>query len=91
MYDYYAQQSSLNLSTSTLIKAAPGRVARVNVVTAGSTAGALYDAATVGGAAASNEIAVIPNTVGQYQFDWPFFAGLVFVPGTGQVISISWS
>jgi len=90
MYDTYAQNSSLGLSASTLIKAGSGRLSRINVTTAGA-AGAVYDSATVGGVSASNLIAVIPATVGQYQFDWPVANGLVYVPGSAQVASISWS
>ncbi len=42
--------------------------------------GAVIDAA---------QICVIPNTVGITELVWPCFAGITIVPGTGQVISVS--
>lgn len=80
--------SALNLSASTVVKAGPGRLVRVNVITAGA-AGTINDCLTTGAAAAGNEIAVIPATVGTYVFDWPCLVGIVYVPGSAQVVSIS--
>ena len=82
--------STYNLSASTVVKATPGRAIRVSVITAGSTAGTLNDCTTTGAAAASNQIASIPNAVGVIYLDWPTTAGLVYVPGTGQVVAINW-
>lgn len=88
-----SHQASNGLSASTVIKAAPGRLGRVNVTTisGGTNGGSVYDAATTGAAAASNLIATLPKTVGSYEFDWPFNNGLVYIPGTSEVVSISWS
>lgn len=83
--------SALNLSASTAIKAAAGRLYRVSVITAGSAPGAVHDIDTIGGAAAGNKIGVIPNTVGIYSFDWPCTAGITYILGTGQVVSVSYS
>jgi len=79
----------LNVSANTLVKSTGGRVAKVNVLTAGSTTGGIYDSATIGGASASNLVAVIPNTVGTYTIDFPCKNGIVYEVGTGQVVSIS--
>ena len=82
--------SRLNLTTSTLVKAGHGRIARVSVLVAGSGAGSVNDSATTGGAATANEIAVIPATVGVYQIDFPYTNVLVVVPGTGQTVAVSY-
>lgn len=87
----YGQSSTNNVSASTVIKATAGRVFRVSVVTAGSAAGAVHDAATTGAAAAGNKIATIPNAVGIYDLNWPCTSGIVLIPGTGQVLAISYT
>lgn len=79
----------LNITTSTVVKPAPGRLIVVNVTTAGSGAGAVYDSTTVGGIAASNLIFSVPNTAGVYYVPFPFLNGLTVIPGTGQVLSVS--
>jgi len=85
------QTSTKNVSASTVIKATAGRVFRVSVVTAGSAAGAVHDTTTTGAVAAANKIATIPNTVGIYDLNWPCASGIVLVPGTGQVLAISYT
>ena len=82
--------TTLNITASTLVKAGQGRVAKVMINTAGSTAGGVYDSATVGGVGASNLVAVLPNTAGMYSLDFPIKNGLVVVTGTGQVVSVSY-
>jgi hypothetical protein len=96
MYDTFAQQTQLNITSGTVVKGgsgviSPGRLAKISVIVAGSAAGAAYDTNTTGSVATANEIAIIPNTVGIYQLDWPFFTGLVIVPGTGQTVAVSYS
>jgi len=80
--------SSLNISAATVIKATPGRLVRISVIVAGSV-GTANDCTTTGGAAAANEIAVIPAAVGPVLLDWPCLAGIVVVPGAGQTIAVS--
>lgn len=77
-----------NITAATVIKAAPGRVARVSVIVAGA-AGTLNDCTTTGAAAASNQIAAIPAVVGMIWIDWTTSAGIVLVPGAGQTLAIS--
>jgi hypothetical protein len=83
-------QSSNGVSADTVIKKGVGRLVRVSVTTAGA-AGAVYDSATVAGAGASNLIAVVPATVGVYFLDWPVLNGITYVPGSAQVVSISYT
>ena len=83
-------QALNGVSASTVVKVGVGRVVRVNVTTAGAV-GAIYDSASIAGVASTNLIADIPATVGTYFFDWPFLNGLVYVPGSSQVVSISYN
>ena len=83
--------STLDVSAATVIKAAAGRSYRVSVVTAGSAAGTLNDCATTGAAATANQVGTIPATVGTYVFNWPHATGIVLVPGTSQVLAISYT
>lgn len=86
-----ATATALGLSASTVVKATPGRLFRVNVLTAGTAAGTVNDVATVAGAAVTNQIATIPNAVGVYDINAPAAVGIVYVLGTGQVVSILFS
>ena len=79
-----------NVTADTLVKAKSGRVAKVSVIVAGSAPGAIHDSATIGAAAAANEIAVIPNTVGVYNIDFPVSNGIVIKAGTGNTIAVSY-
>jgi len=79
----------LNITTPTVVKTVAGRVARVNVLVAGSANGTINDAATTGAVATSNEIAVIPDVIGSYSYDFPCANGIVVTPGTGQTLAIS--
>lgn len=81
--------SRLNITVPTVVKATPGKVITANVVVAGSTVGTINDCATTGAAAAANEIAALPDTVGPIHLDFPCLVGIVVVPGTGQTIAIS--
>jgi len=83
--------SALNLSADTLVKAGPGRLMRGSVITAGSAVGAVHDSATIAGASSANQVGTIPNTVGTTIFNWPCLAGIVYKVGTGQAVSISFA
>jgi hypothetical protein len=53
--------------------------------------GTVNDAATTGAAAVANQIAAVPNTLGaSVSLNFPFDKGLVIVPGTGQVLAVSY-
>lgn len=82
--------AKLAISTSNLLYTGAGRIARISVLTAGTTVGGVYDAATLATAVASAEVFVIPNVVGIYDVDWPVFSGIYIIPGTGQIVSASW-
>lgn len=80
-----------NISAAAVVKASAGRIAKVSVVVAGSAAGSVNNVATIGGVAAANLVAVIPNTVGVYDIDMPCSAGIVVTPGTGQTVAVSYA
>ena len=82
--------SVLNVSANTLVKATKGRIVKVNVNVAGSTNGAIYDSASIAGAATANLVAIIPEAVGVYVIDMPVFNGIVVSPGTSMVLTISY-
>lgn len=85
------QATALDISAATVVKATAGRLVRINVVTAGSTTGTANDCATTGAAAAANQTFTIPNTVGSYLVDFPHNTGIVVVPGTSQVLAVSYN
>lgn len=81
--------SYTDLTATTLVHNGAGRVCNIVVTTAGSAPGSVYDSTNT--ASPSNKIYVIPNTVGVYTVNFPVNYGIVVVPGTGQVVSISHS
>lgn len=87
--DVQGAQNLANISTTTLVKSSPGRLATVVVSTAGSATGNVYDASTT--ASATKILYVIPNTIGVYFVNMPANYGIVVSPGTGQVVTVSYS
>jgi hypothetical protein len=80
-----------NITSPQVLKSAPGSVIGISVITAGSTAGGVYDTPTLGGASAATQIWPIPMTAGYYELQWPCQQGIVIVPGTGQVVAAKWT
>lgn len=80
--------SVCDISAPTVVKIGRGRLATVTVTAAGTTAGAAYDASATGDT--SRLIAVIPNTMGIHELNWPCSKGIVIVPGTGQVVAVAY-
>lgn len=86
--------SALNITTTTVIKAAPGTLYKVVVITAPSGAGGIYDSASTSGLGATNLI----NSIGTglaasyvFDLDWPCANGITINPGTGGVVSVSYT
>lgn len=84
-----ALSASYNITVATVIKATPGRVAKVIVQVAGSAAGTVNNCITTGAAAIANQIATIPAAVAVIPLSWPCSAGITVVPGTGQTLTVS--
>jgi len=86
-----ASSTSLAITTQTVVKATPGVLAKLIVLVAGNATGTANDCATTGAVGTSNEIFVIPETVGIYDLNWPCLVGIVITPGTGQTVSVSFA
>lgn len=78
-------------TSSTFVVSGSGRLLRVSVLVAGSGTGFVHNSATPTGAAASNALVACPQTIGVYEANVVFNAGLVIVPGTGQSLSITYT
>lgn len=83
--------STTNISAATVVKAVPGRIVRVSVITAGSSPGGVHNTTTTGGASTANQVFVIPNAVGVHTLHWPMSSGVVVVPGTGQLVAVTFN
>ena len=85
--------SVLNITTKTLIKAAPGSVWNVVMNTANSVAGGIYDINVAASSAAGNLIKAIPTATTGEILNGPFPCayGIVVDPGTGGVASVSFA
>ena len=88
-------RSALNVTAPTVIKASPGVLFKVVVVTPPSANGGIYDWASTTGLAATNKIDTINSSgaaAGQdYVLDWPCLVGITVDPGTGGVMSVSYT
>ena len=76
--------TALAVTAATLLDTGAGRVVRVIVVTASSSAGTINDSATTGAAATANAILTIPANAAAgtiYVVDAPYVNGLVAAPG----------
>lgn len=93
---------TFNLTVAAVIKATPGRLAKIVIQNAGTTGGAFVfnDAATTGAAGIGNQIFSLAynapaNTVGAvFAVDWPCANGIVLsaVPTGGTpIVSVSYS
>jgi len=82
-------KNTSQISATTLVSANAGRVASISVTTAGSTTGKIYD--TNLATSTVNLIYIIPQAVGVYIVNLPVSIGIVVVPGTSQVLTISYS
>ena len=93
---YGGTSSALDVSALTAVKASPGTLYRVTVLTA-ATAGTfgVYDAATTGAAAATNAVlsyaAAYPAVGTVFTLEWPCANGIVVNPGTGGSVSVSYA
>jgi hypothetical protein len=82
-------KSFKEISAATVVQVGQGRLVRVIVTTAGSAAGSIYDASV--SSATSSKIFVISNTLGVTEVSVPVDNGIVVAPGTGQVVTVSYS
>ncbi len=77
------------INAATLVRTGAGRLCRVSITTAGSTNGTIYDSTSTG--APTHPIWAIPATLGLVDVSIPVTTGIVVVPGTGQVVTVTYS
>lgn len=77
------------LTSASLVKVGPSRVATVSVIVAGSANGTIYDASVA--SATTNPIYVIQNSIGITTVNLPVVNGIVVSPGTGMTVTIGYS
>lgn len=83
--------TSLTVTSDTVVITGFGRLVNFAVIVAGSSAGAIYNNTTTTSPAASSQLAAVPNTIGIYPSGQIFTSGLVIAPGTGQSINVTYS
>lgn len=84
-------QTSVTVTTATLIYAGPGYLVNFSVVVAGSASGTINNTNAVASVSAANTLCAIPNTVGIVSAGQVFSSGLVVTPGTGQSVNVTYS
>ncbi len=78
-------------STSVILSTQAGWVANAQVIVAGSTPGYIYNCQNFASATTANKLMTLQNTIGQQKAGCNFNNGLVLAPGTGQLVSITYS
>lgn len=85
------EHTVLNISAATVIKSGSGHIFLVSVITAGSTAGGVYDNDKTDGHGVADQVYCIPNVLGMYHVDFPCHKGIVIAPGAGQVVAVAFN
>lgn len=85
-------KSTKNISVQTTVKATPGTVLTVAVITPGSGTGTINDVAASGTPSAANQVYTIPESVGAgaYPVNMVCNTAITVVPGSGQVLAVTW-
>lgn len=84
----------LGITAPTVVKSGPGVVLQVVEIVSGSRSGGVYDATSLTGNSAANQVAVIgsPGPANDLlPINMPCINGIVVIPGTGQTVAISYS
>jgi secreted trypsin-like serine protease len=83
-------QTSLTVTTATVVFTGAGYLVNFSVVVAGSSAGVIYNASNTT-PLAQDALCAVPSTVGVVKTGQVFTSGLVISPGTGQSINVTYS
>jgi hypothetical protein len=83
-------QTALGVTGTQVLKKGAGAVIRAVVSVAGSAAGGVFDCTATANAATATQVAVIPNTVGNLDLEFPVTVGVFVQLGNGQVVSFSY-
>lgn len=85
--------AAYNITAATVIKAAPGWIFKVIIITPPTVAGGIYNSSVTTGLGSSNLIDPIGTTVlagDEINLDgWPCDSGITVNPGTGGVVTVS--
>jgi len=73
-----------------LVFVGKGRLLRVSVIVPGTTTGLIHNCNSLDIATQANALYAIPNVMGVYSCGLVFNSGIVVVPGTGQVLNITY-
>lgn len=88
---YIGTNTSLSVATTTVVVVGAGRIVNVSIVDGGSAEGFIYNATSSAALIDSQKLAAIGTTAGVTVLNLVFTAGLVIVPGTGQLINVTYS
>lgn len=81
--------SRVGIAVTTQVRGGAGRVCRVSVTTAGSTAGTIYDSPNQ--STLAGPIYSIPMNVDVFEVNITVSYGILVVPGTDQVLTVVYS
>ena len=84
-------QTSVTVTSATVIYVGNGYLVNFSVVVAGSTVGTISNTGSTSTVAAANALCAIPATVGVVKVGQVFSTGLVVTPGTGQSVNVTYS
>lgn len=84
------RKNALEITAPTVIHTGEAWVARVSVIVAGSD-GAIYDANNTAAAVTGKRLCIIPATVGIIDVLMPVTRGIVVSPGSGQIVTVSYT
>ena len=91
---YIGTNTTAALSSAAVVVTGTGRLVNLSIVTAGSATGTVYNASSydpLNPPPDSQKLFTIPTTAGVYNLNLVFSQGLVFVPGTGQRVALTYS
>lgn len=81
--------NTTNITGDTVVRIGAGRVCSVSVIDAGSASGFIYDSNSI--SITSAPVYIIPMTEGITVVNFPVVNGVFVSPGSGQIISVSYS
>jgi hypothetical protein len=91
---YIGTNTTPALSTASVIVVGAGRLVNLSIVTAGTASGTVYNASSydpLNPPPDSQKLYTLTTTAGVYNLNLVFSQGLVFVPGTGQRVALTYS
>lgn len=90
---YPTPANALNITVPTVVKATPGKLLSLAVITAGTAPGTVNDCAATANAVVANQIATIPTEIGDAgipPYGFPCSVGITVTPGAGQVLAVAY-